>query len=214
MQVLERAIPWWRKALKFALGGIRSGFGLFAWPARLAPVAVPVFSGGFKQNPEEERALTKASPKIEMTAPAMPAARGAERGSVAAQESEPDRVKGEAGATREIPEEASVSEQAAEKGHDLIQTPEKHPPGPKGHVDFEESAARLKSCPDTKPPFETRSTSFPAGCEAGVESSAPAAQLKSCPDTPPVIFAASEAENEPETASPATVDAVAEAEPE
>jgi len=62
MQVLEKTIPWWRKALKFALGGIRSGFGFFPRPARLAPVAVPMFSGGYKENPEEERALTKVFP--------------------------------------------------------------------------------------------------------------------------------------------------------
>ncbi len=94
MQVLEKAIPWWRKALKFALGGIRSGFGLFSRPARLepiaVPIAVPIFSSGYKQNPEEERALTKAFPKIEMAAQMIPAARSAEHGPVAAPESEPE----------------------------------------------------------------------------------------------------------------------------
>ena len=75
MQVLEKTIPWWRKALKFALGGIRSGFGFFSRPARLEPVAVPVFSDGPEENAEEERALTKPFPKIEVAAetPEIPA---------------------------------------------------------------------------------------------------------------------------------------------
>ncbi len=30
----EKSVPWWRKALHFALDGIRSGFGLFARPAK------------------------------------------------------------------------------------------------------------------------------------------------------------------------------------
>ncbi|MGB9406342.1 MAG: segregation/condensation protein A [Terracidiphilus sp.] len=112
MQVLEKTIPWWRKALKFALGGIRSGFGIFPRPARFAPIAAPMFSGGFKEIPEEERALTKAFPKIEMAAPAIPASRGAEHGLVAAPESVPDRVKGKAGARREISEETSSGAKA------------------------------------------------------------------------------------------------------
>jgi segregation and condensation protein A len=29
MEMAEKTVPWWRRALQFALGGIRSGFGLF-----------------------------------------------------------------------------------------------------------------------------------------------------------------------------------------
>src|ERR1019366_46704 len=29
MAMAEKTVPWWRRALQFALGGIRSGFGLF-----------------------------------------------------------------------------------------------------------------------------------------------------------------------------------------
>ena len=76
--MLEKTIPWWRKALRFALGGIRSGFGLFSRPARLTPVtepvaepvAVPVLSDGPEKNTEEERVLTKPFPKIEVAAEA------------------------------------------------------------------------------------------------------------------------------------------------
>jgi segregation and condensation protein A len=109
MQVLEKTIPWWRKALKFALGGIRSGFGFFPRPARLAPVAVPMFSGGYKENPEEERALTKVFPKLEtvVAAPAIPAEAGPKPGAIASYISEPEEAKEEIGTTRELPEETS-----------------------------------------------------------------------------------------------------------
>jgi hypothetical protein len=40
-----------------------------------------------------------------------------------------------------------------------------HPSGPKGHADFAALTARLKSCPDTKRPFESASTSFSAASE-------------------------------------------------
>jgi len=33
----EKTIPWWRKALSYALDGIRSGFGLFSRPAKPTP---------------------------------------------------------------------------------------------------------------------------------------------------------------------------------
>ena len=102
MQVIEKTIPWWRKALNFALGGIRSGFGLFPRPARLEPVPVPTFSGGSKEIPEEKRDLTKAFPKIEMVAKAVPAEAAAKPRAVAELESEPERAKGRAEATREI----------------------------------------------------------------------------------------------------------------
>jgi uncharacterized protein (DUF58 family) len=59
----------------------------------------------------------------------------------------------------------------AEKGLGLIRTPGKHPSGPKGLVDFDALAARLKSCPDTKRLFETHSTSFPATCLSPGEDS-------------------------------------------
>jgi segregation and condensation protein A len=33
-QMIEKPVPWWRKALNYALSGIRSGFGLFPKPAK------------------------------------------------------------------------------------------------------------------------------------------------------------------------------------
>ena len=37
MQVEKERLPWWRKALDFALGGIRSGFGLFRRNGKAEP---------------------------------------------------------------------------------------------------------------------------------------------------------------------------------
>ena len=34
----EKPVPWWRKALNFALGGLRSGFGLFSKAAKPGPL--------------------------------------------------------------------------------------------------------------------------------------------------------------------------------
>ena len=42
----EKTIPWWRKALNYALDGIRTGFGLF--PRHAAP------EPGIKPNEEPE----------------------------------------------------------------------------------------------------------------------------------------------------------------
>jgi len=66
VEMLEKKVPWWRKALNFALGGFRSGFGLFSRPPKLEPVKEPIISRSFKENPEEETALTDQSPQFEI----------------------------------------------------------------------------------------------------------------------------------------------------
>ena len=73
--MVERAIPWWRKALEFALGGIRSGFGLFQRAALPEPVTIAKISGSFRLNSEEKRVLTKPSSKAKtvVAAAAIPA---------------------------------------------------------------------------------------------------------------------------------------------
>src|SRR5271157_1352756 len=86
--MVERAIPWWRKALEFALGGIRSGFGLFPRPERLEPVPRPIFSGHSIENRREDRVLTQPSRKTNtvVAAAAIPA--------VPASAAEPAKVAG------------------------------------------------------------------------------------------------------------------------
>ena len=95
--------------------------------------------------------------------------------------------------------EQNAALQVAEKGLDLIRTPEKHPPGAKARIDFRRLTARLKSCPDTKQLFETSFTGFSAASLAAEGRTATenifpqrlkprsllvhrAARLKLCPD--------------------------------
>ncbi len=66
----ERAIPWWRRALKLAMGGIRSGFGLFPRSAKQESGTEPVFSGSLEERREEETALTDPSSQSEDAAAA------------------------------------------------------------------------------------------------------------------------------------------------
>jgi segregation and condensation protein A len=69
----EKTIPWWRKALEFALGGLRSGFGFFLRPETTEPVTVPKISDSFRNYPEEEPVLTEPSPKIVAAPVSVPA---------------------------------------------------------------------------------------------------------------------------------------------
>jgi segregation and condensation protein A len=68
--MIARKVPWWRRVLDFALGGIRSGFGLFsqnakAFPAVGATLEVSVVE---VENPEEEVELKQTSPQPEAVA--------------------------------------------------------------------------------------------------------------------------------------------------
>jgi segregation and condensation protein A len=75
MQALETTIPWWRKALNFALDGIRSGFGLFSRSSKTEAVAEPTFSNNSEETQEKETTLIDPSPKPEIAAatPVIPA---------------------------------------------------------------------------------------------------------------------------------------------
>ncbi|MGA2084892.1 MAG: segregation/condensation protein A [Terracidiphilus sp.] len=56
--MLEKTVPWWRKALIYALGGIRSGFGLFPRPAQPVPLNEESFPEGLEPSLGVETALT------------------------------------------------------------------------------------------------------------------------------------------------------------
>ena len=58
MEMLEKTLPWWRKALNYALGGIRSGFGLFPRPEHPVPLEEDRFLERLEQSLEVETALT------------------------------------------------------------------------------------------------------------------------------------------------------------
>jgi segregation and condensation protein A len=72
--VPEKKIPWWQKALHFALDTIRSGFGLFSHPAEQEHGSEPEFSDCSEENSEEETALTDSFPKSEIAAVTPPIA--------------------------------------------------------------------------------------------------------------------------------------------
>src|ERR1035438_1458302 len=66
----ERSVPWWRRALSYALDGIRSGFGLFSRSAKSKAAIEPEIAAGNEENPDKEAELTSHSPKPEPIADA------------------------------------------------------------------------------------------------------------------------------------------------
>jgi segregation and condensation protein A len=84
--MVEKTIPWWRKALEIALGSLRSGFGFFPRSARPAAFPETRTTGSSREIRKEERILTRPSSKakIAVAAPAIP--------SVPATASEPAKV--------------------------------------------------------------------------------------------------------------------------
>jgi segregation and condensation protein A len=71
MQMEEEKLPWWRRALSYALGGIRSGFGLFSRPQKdsanddLEIVAHSKIVGGRDEDREDDADLKEYSPQVE-----------------------------------------------------------------------------------------------------------------------------------------------------
>ncbi|MGO9639602.1 MAG: segregation and condensation protein A, partial [Terracidiphilus sp.] len=93
----EKTIPWWRKALEFALGGFRSRFGFFTRNATPEPVTEALISGSYNDHPEEEKALNEPSLQV-VAASANPAiaakpARAAIKGRKVSNKAEQQTVK-------------------------------------------------------------------------------------------------------------------------
>jgi segregation and condensation protein A len=61
----EKAVPWWRKALNFALGGIRTGFGLLARLAKADPALEPEITESSAKSLEEDTILIEDFPKLQ-----------------------------------------------------------------------------------------------------------------------------------------------------
>lgn len=61
----EKTVPWWRRALSYALGGIRSGFGLFSVSEKNRAADGPERFAGREENSDKEAELTEDSPKLE-----------------------------------------------------------------------------------------------------------------------------------------------------
>jgi len=64
--MLETTIPWWRRALKFALSGFRSGFGVFTRRVKEESSTEAKFSDPLKESLEEEPALIDPIPQTEI----------------------------------------------------------------------------------------------------------------------------------------------------
>ncbi len=73
MQMEEQKLPWWRRALSYALGGIRSGFGLFSRPQKddasdyPETVVHPEIVGGHGEDPGDNAELKEYSPPVTET---------------------------------------------------------------------------------------------------------------------------------------------------
>ncbi len=165
----EKKIPWWRKALEFALGGLRSGFGFFPRPARLAPVAATMISDSSRENQKEDRVLKEPShkAKIEVAAPA----NAAETSTVA----QPAKAAG--------------------KSRKESNREEIHPSGAKAPFDSDASMYGLKPVPfkdasisvdgETQPESEAEAASLPAAGSA-VEAAEPEREAKPVVEPVPV----------------------------
>ena len=62
-----KQVPWWRKALDFALSGFRSGFGLFSRAQKQENLTEPETVAGHEEIRKEEAALTEQFPEQDPT---------------------------------------------------------------------------------------------------------------------------------------------------
>jgi segregation and condensation protein A len=62
--MLEKAFPWWRKALHFAMDSLRSGFGLFSRSARSDPGSEPAVSNRSEEGTEEALTDQPDNPEV------------------------------------------------------------------------------------------------------------------------------------------------------
>jgi segregation and condensation protein A len=60
----EKSVPWWRKAIHFALDGIRSGFGLFSRTPQKNETPEPARPAGQQNSLKEESELIDHSPTL------------------------------------------------------------------------------------------------------------------------------------------------------
>jgi segregation and condensation protein A len=139
----EKTIPWWWKALQIALSGIRSGFGFFPLPTRPEPVSETVSSHSFRENREEERALTEPSRKAKkvVAAPAVPAEPVAESSLMV----EPVAVVEEAPPAEPVPVSAAAIDKTAPSNPIPIEAEEEFP------AESSSSAARAEAVSEVVP---------------------------------------------------------------
>jgi segregation and condensation protein A len=192
MQMSGKTIPWWRKALAIALGGFRSGFGLFPRAARPEPVTETMILSSSRENREVERTLTEPSSRI-VTAPAIPA--------------------------EVIP--AAEPIQATIKGREASKKSEKHLSGAKAPIDprlglkpipFKE--ASISSDGEAQPEPGAEAAPLPDAGSDPVSESVAVPTLRETPDAEAVNEVVEEPVTEPAAAPQRAPEAVAEALPE
>jgi len=72
----EKTLPWWRKALSFALDGIRSGFGLFSRPQKARAASEPELAESASEFRVKETVVVEDSLKLSPVAAQVVAAPG------------------------------------------------------------------------------------------------------------------------------------------
>jgi segregation and condensation protein A len=90
MQMEEKKLPWWRRALSIALDGLRSGFGLFSRSSKEDTDHAPETASGQQENPEEESELNQHSPKVETVVETVHTSQSVSPVEVAAEEVRPE----------------------------------------------------------------------------------------------------------------------------
>jgi segregation and condensation protein A len=194
MVVIEKTVPWWRKALIFALGGIRLGFGLLPRPAKREPIREPMLSDRLEETPEGE-ALAEPTPQPEAAVPAQPILAELEAEPAPAAEPAPQML--EAAFIDPIPAEIDPAEATeAEAGPEAL-------PEPVGSAE-----AVVVAEPDAveAPEVEAENEPLPEP----IEAAEPIAEAE--PEA--AGTAEAEAANEPVPEQDEAAEAIAEAEPE
>jgi segregation and condensation protein A len=177
----EKIVPWWRRALQFALGGIRARFGLFSRPAEKVPAAALEeinFIDKLIESLEVETVLTKQpNPETlpaaaESVAAPNPSAEPVPSPAIDAELLPSDAVNpidpvdpAEANATTDEPDEsASVAESAPET---------------------EPVAAEPQAAPVTQPAAAAPEPSPVSNAVAPIAPAAAATEPDPVPETPP-----------------------------
>jgi segregation and condensation protein A len=209
----DKTIPWWRKALEFAMGGIRSGFGLFSRPAKPESLEEDQFLQSPEASEELEEVLTHSSPNPEVVAHVPEAV--AEQAPAAEPLDEPSIVA-EAVLASDLPqaepvdliEEPAIPDDLAEQM--VVPAPPQEPllPMPVPEPDRQsepESAPEPEPEPDPKAEQAPESEPLPAAetapmaekVPAVVAAAEPAAGQGAEPPTPPATELASDPVPEP-----------------
>ena len=130
--MMERSVPWWRRALTVALDGIRSGFGLFRRHGKAAAgTELAVEAGPVAQHSEPERDETEAQKEESRVKPSSPQSE-----TTAAQEPtaaiEPAQAKDLVAAKNEASAEVDAPqfEPPADVAAAVAQEPAPEPPAP------------------------------------------------------------------------------------